>query len=209
MSTVDDTQLLADAVGLSEVQLNVVDSLLDCMRRWGLAKTNMDDVARTAGISRATLYRHFPGGKQEILDLAARAEARHLAQQLTDQIRQVTSLEECLVTTVHSASCLLAELEVLAFMRDAEPVALQQVLSFEHLDGIFAAFAPILQPELERVLSTDAASEVTIWLARIVVSYLQVPSPTLDLRNRDDVATLVAAVVLPGIDDADVVITVP
>jgi AcrR family transcriptional regulator len=33
-----------------------------------MAKTTMDDVAQEAGVSRATLYRAFPGGRDEVLD---------------------------------------------------------------------------------------------------------------------------------------------
>ena len=34
-------------------------ALLTCIARYGLAKTTLDDVAREAGCSRATLYRYF------------------------------------------------------------------------------------------------------------------------------------------------------
>ena len=38
----------------------VVAALFDCIARWGMTKTNVEDVARAAGMSRATLYRLFP-----------------------------------------------------------------------------------------------------------------------------------------------------
>lgn len=194
-----------DHIGqLSEQQQRIADALLECMRRWGLAKTNMDDVAKEAKISRATLYRLFPGGKQEILDAAAQAAARSIAEQLSDELGGVHSLEECLVRAVHSASCLLADSEVVTFLRSREPAVLKQVLGFEHLDGIFAAYSPLLRPQLERFLAPDTATEVTVWLARIVVSYLKVPSTSLDLSNIDDVRTLIASFVLPGLDDRTV-----
>ena len=34
--------------------------------RWGLAKTTVEDAAREAGVSRATVYRYFPGGRDEL-----------------------------------------------------------------------------------------------------------------------------------------------
>ena len=44
----------------------IVDATLRCVGRWGLAKTTLDDVAREAGCSRATVYRLFPGGKDSL-----------------------------------------------------------------------------------------------------------------------------------------------
>lgn len=44
-------------------EARVVDALFDCVARWGMAKTTVEDVARSAGISRATVYRLFPGAR--------------------------------------------------------------------------------------------------------------------------------------------------
>ena len=46
-----------------------------CVARRGLRKTTLDDVATTAGCSRATIYRAFPGGKDVLMAAAARREA--------------------------------------------------------------------------------------------------------------------------------------
>lgn len=195
-----------DAVaGLSDSQRAITDALLDCMRRWGLAKTTMDDVARTAGVSRATVYRLFPGGKSAILDAAARAEARALAEHLRRELDGVEDLTDCLVLGVHTASCVLADNEAVSFLRHSETVAFEQVLSFEHLEGLFEAFVPLFGPSLERFLTPSTARAVTTWLARIVVSYLSTPSSTVDLRDLDQVRALVHGFVLPGISPDDLV----
>ncbi|MGH9304253.1 MAG: TetR/AcrR family transcriptional regulator [Acidimicrobiales bacterium] len=38
-----------------------------CISRVGVAATSLDDAARAAGVSRATLYRYFPGGREELM----------------------------------------------------------------------------------------------------------------------------------------------
>ena len=38
-----------------------------CLGRYGIAKTTVDDAAREAGVARATVYRHFPDGKEQLI----------------------------------------------------------------------------------------------------------------------------------------------
>ncbi len=40
---------------------------LACVERWGLGKTSLEDVAREAGLSRATVYRTFPGDRDQVV----------------------------------------------------------------------------------------------------------------------------------------------
>ncbi len=50
----------------------VLDAARRCVDRWGLSKLTIDDVAAEAGVSRATLYRLFPGGKDVMFDALRR-----------------------------------------------------------------------------------------------------------------------------------------
>ncbi|MGH9301919.1 MAG: TetR/AcrR family transcriptional regulator, partial [Acidimicrobiales bacterium] len=53
--------------GGPSLEERIMDSALECGSRWGVAKTSLDDVARQAGCSRATIYRLFPGGKASLV----------------------------------------------------------------------------------------------------------------------------------------------
>ena len=55
-------------------RIRVVDAALRCIARQGTAKTTLDDVARDAGCTRATVYRVFPGGKDAVLDAVVDTE---------------------------------------------------------------------------------------------------------------------------------------
>ena len=48
----------------------VLDAAKRCCERWGMAKVTVDDIAAEAGISRATLYRLFPGAKEVLYAMA-------------------------------------------------------------------------------------------------------------------------------------------
>ena len=50
----------------TDIELRVLDAVRECCERWGVEKTTIDDIAKVSGVSRATLYRLFPGGKQTL-----------------------------------------------------------------------------------------------------------------------------------------------
>ena len=51
-----------------ELDERVLDAAKACCERWGIAKVTIDDIAADSGVSRATLYRLFPGGKDVLFD---------------------------------------------------------------------------------------------------------------------------------------------
>src|ERR1700686_3446173 len=85
----------------------IVDATLRCIGRWGLAKTTVDDVAREAGLGRATLYRLFPGGREALLDAVVASETARLWARLSACASAAPSLEEVLVGCIVEAGSVL------------------------------------------------------------------------------------------------------
>ncbi|MGA0271050.1 MAG: helix-turn-helix domain-containing protein, partial [Ilumatobacteraceae bacterium] len=46
------------------VEDRVLDAVLECSQRWGYERMTIDDVVERSGVSRATIYRLFPGGRE-------------------------------------------------------------------------------------------------------------------------------------------------
>jgi AcrR family transcriptional regulator len=69
---VSDRGAAGDAPELVERVLAAADG---CFQRFGIAKTTMEDVARAASISRATLYRYF-ADRESLLTESVRRRAR-------------------------------------------------------------------------------------------------------------------------------------
>jgi AcrR family transcriptional regulator len=51
----------------AESRGRVLAGAYECVARFGMAKTTVDDVAKASGVSRATIYRLFPGGRDQLL----------------------------------------------------------------------------------------------------------------------------------------------
>ena len=66
---------------MEAVRRGFLDAAMRCFERLGAERATMVDVAREAGVTRQTLYNHFPGGKDTlvgelIVDEARRVNAR-------------------------------------------------------------------------------------------------------------------------------------
>jgi AcrR family transcriptional regulator len=190
--------IVVPAPGSNEAR--VVDAVLACMARWGIQKTTIDDVAREAGLSRATVYRLFPGGKPEIIRTAALVDTARLAAGLVDELSGAADLEDALVRGVHLTATWLAADEALAFLRTHEPEAVEAYLAFDRLDGLFQAAGALVGPVLAPHLPDPArATTAAVWAARLVVSYFLTPADGVDLTCEIDVRRLVRNHLLPGL----------
>src|SRR2546426_4837655 len=101
-------------LGLQEERL--IDAALRCVARWGVAKTTLDDVAREASCSRATIYRLFPGGKDSLLEAVVYAELSRFFTELGRRLDEAADdLEEMVVSGITYAATSLAEHHALQF----------------------------------------------------------------------------------------------
>jgi AcrR family transcriptional regulator len=131
----------------------IVAAALRCIARWGLAKTTLEDVAREAGCSRATLYRTFPGGKDTIFDAVADHELRRLESAVAEAVGRTDHLEDTLVAAIVTLARHLDGHAVFQFLLAHEPGLVLPHLAFDELDVLLArvrAFGgPLLAPYLE------------------------------------------------------------
>lgn len=178
----------------------LAQALLRCMGRWGLAKTTIEDIAREAGMSRATAYRLYPGGKTAILDAALAAEICRLVEVVGIEAAATTDLEECLVRVLHTSATFLAAHDALSFVQEHEPVVFEQYLGWERLEALFSGSAELLAPVLAPYLDPVDARRTGVWLARLVVSHLQTPSASIDLTDPAGARRLVHELVMPGLE---------
>ncbi|HEX9969528.1 MAG TPA: TetR/AcrR family transcriptional regulator [Acidimicrobiales bacterium] len=178
----------------------IADAALRCISRWGVSKTTLDDVAREAGVSRATVYRVFPGGKDGLLDVLARREARRYFTAVADAMAAADSLEDTLVAGMAAAGRGILSHDALQYLMAHEPEVVLPRLAFGKLDEVLAISAAVAAPHLERWLGADDARRAAEWVARLVLSYACTPGDSeLDIADPASVRRLVRTFVLPGL----------
>jgi AcrR family transcriptional regulator len=82
--------------GSDAAQAHFIDAAEACFERYGVVKTTMEDVAKTAGVSRPTVYRHFADRDSLILAVVMR-RARALISKAQAFIRRHERFEDQLV----------------------------------------------------------------------------------------------------------------
>ena len=183
----------------TDVRGAVHEAALACISRYGVAKTNLDDVAAEAGLSRASAYRACPGGKQALIESVFATEAAGVLQSINDAVAQADDLAHGLAAGIAAASRRLASIEALRFVLRYEPELVLPHLSFAGLDRFLAAASTALAPALARWLDPSQASETAELCARLFVSHWGNPDPRVRLSDPDHTLRLVEDFVLPTV----------
>lgn len=177
----------------------ILEATYACVARWGLSKTTVEDAARQAGLSRATVYRYFPGGREELLSAVVSWQYLLFFTRLYDEVHAAASLEEVLERGLVFARRSLLEHEVLQKVLLTEPEILLPQLTVEanRTMGLISAF---LLPYLQRHPLADGVDvhEAADFLARMILTYIGSPGHW-DLADAAQVADLVRTELLAGI----------
>ena len=178
----------------------LADGALRCIARWGLSKTTLEDVAREAGVSRATVYRAFPGGGKDALFAAlADRELRRLTSAVGAVIEGADDVEDAVVAAITTAAGHLDAHAAFQFLLAHEPGLVLPHLAFHRLDALLARVRVVGAPMLARFLPASDAAELAEWIARFVISHLCSPAAGVQLTDDTSVRRLVRAFVLPGL----------
>ncbi len=179
---------------------DLIEAALTCIARSGVAKTTLDDVARQAGCSRATVYRSFPGGKDALVARVVADETDRLFDAVGRSVEAAGDLEDAVVAALTTTARWLADHRAFQYVLANQPGVVLPHLAFSQLDALLAVVADRLGPFFARFLgSIDEAERLVEWVARIVVSHTCSPSTGVHLADDVSVRRLVRAFVLPGL----------
>jgi AcrR family transcriptional regulator len=183
----------------TSTRVRIVDGALRCLARQGVAKSTVDDIARQAGLSRATVYRTFPRGKDDILAAVVETETARLFSSLAVVMGEAADLEDVLVAGMVESARWLSAHDALAYLLAHEPGVVLPHLTFTELDRVLLVAGDLAAPFFARWLEPEQASRAAEWAVRIVLAYTSDRNPGADLTDPDETRALVRAFVLPGI----------
>jgi len=190
------TELPADLA--RDLSARILEAALRCVARWGMAKTTVDDIAREAGCSRATIYRAFPGGKQSVIHATGERELRRFLDDLSAEVAAVDSLREMLTVALVAGVTAIRTHEALQYLIEHEPGPVLALVSFDRLEPLLTLGTEFGAPELERFLAPEAAREAAEWVVRTIIGH-GLEADCHDLTDPVVADRFVATFMLPGL----------
>ena len=136
-----------------DARTRILEAAYACVARWGMAKTSVEDAAREAGVSRATVYRHFPGGTDELLAGVVDFEVRRFFSRLAEAVQGSRNLLEVTEASLAFAHRSLEEHVVLHQVLRSEPQLLVPRIT-ESTNRLH----PVVRQFLEPYVAAEAAS---------------------------------------------------
>ena len=175
--------VLSNQASFTEVETRVLDATKLAIEKWGVSRFTVADVCDLSNVSRATVYRMFPGGKEVLLEALHVRSLDEFFSTLLDRADGAKSLEDLLMRCIVSATTELRNDQHLAMMLATEPGTTLMQFTIDGLSRIVRVAASYLAPLVAAFLPKREADALVEVLARLVISYFLTPSEHFDFTN--------------------------
>lgn len=178
----------------------ILNAAKSCYLRLGVEKTTAADIAKEAGVSRATLYRRFPSHNDIFLAVLAR-DSWEMVDACAVRLEGITDPAEHMVEGILYVldEIVRRPLHAHLFTSAGEAWVLEQVLSTDDMRDLSSQMI-MAMPGMPRALDPDVAQRVAYlaeWVLRIIISYAAAPSQ--QARNRDEMRQLLRVTLEPTV----------
>jgi AcrR family transcriptional regulator len=189
-----------------ETAARILDAVLACWARFGVAKSTLDDIAREAGCSRATVYRGF-ANRTLLVTAAVGREIDRLTAEVVRAGEGAEDLEDAVVAMMTTAARVVDGHEVFQRTLELEPEVVLPALSFEGGSLVLAEAARRFAPVFARFVPPDRAARAAEWCTRVLLAYLHPDRGAIAMTDERSVRALVRAHVIPAIAPRPIVTT--
>jgi AcrR family transcriptional regulator len=177
----------------SEVAVDrILDAAEELYTQRDQASIGMNEIARAAGCSRATLYRYFDS-REALRTAYVHRETRRLGRAIKERIDGIDDAGERLVASITAALRMVRESPALSswFAVTRPPIGGEVAGRSDVITALAAAFVNSLGPEDRAVVERRAR-----WVVRVVTSLLMYPGRD-DADERAMIKEFVVPIVTP------------
>ncbi|MBK5287523.1 MAG: TetR/AcrR family transcriptional regulator [Acidimicrobiia bacterium] len=182
----------------ADIDARILDGAMVCLSRHGVVKTTLDDIAREAGCSRATVYRYFPN-RAAVVEATVRRDIDWVTDLVTASAEHATTLEDAVTAMFVTAAKAIVTHTALQRALDLEPEVVLPGLSFEGGDRMFAEIGGRFAPVFARFVPAERAPRAAEWSARVLLAYLHPDRAPFAMTDDDAARALVRRHVIPAL----------
>jgi AcrR family transcriptional regulator len=178
----------------------ILDAALDAYEEFGLRRTTMDDVAKKAGIGRATLYRRFPQ-KGDLVTAVGLREVRRFIAAADIEISKATNAEDRMVEGFVAVVRGLREHRLLNRLLSSEPEAVLPGLT-SHGGAVIALARGYLKQKIEEDQRAGLVGDfdpepLAEMLARLIHSMVLTPDGRIPTENEREMRAFARTYLVP------------
>jgi len=161
---------------------------------------SMESVARSAEVSRATLYRAFPGGRWQLVGATVEIETARILSAVAAGLNDARSLDDAVVGALTTIWHHAATHPSLNRLLDVRPDLIHDQMRFAKAQRNFEVFTAQMAPLLARWVGREASERVAEWTLRVMFSYWLDPAPSLDVTDPASIASFYNRHLAAGVD---------
>ena len=180
----------------------IVAAAAELISSQGLRGTSVDDIASAAGCGRATVYRYFPGGRAELLEVTMGEGVDRIFAVCAQVTDNAASLAEAVAGTINIAVLELSNDAVVQQLLVDEPDTIATLISPMRIEPLFERASEWGAEHFSRFLEPAIAGHVGEWCVRVVTDHLRSPAPIVDITDplvaRKLVDTFLIPTLIPG-----------
>ena len=181
----------------------ILAAAVRCAARNGVQRFSLEDVANEADLSRATIYRQFPGGRDQLVQEAATWEVARFWAKVAEGIEAEATLEDRLTVGIVTGAELIRQSPIMANLGEDEVAELSTALrpSEPLVHEVIRSYLRNLlerEDQAGRLRPGTDLSEAADYLTRMVLSVLSAPVGR-DLTDATAVRELVRTQFVGGI----------
>ena len=165
----------------------------------GLRATSVDDIASAAGCGRATVYRYFPGGRAELLEVTLGQGVDRIFALCTRVTDHANTLSAAVSATINIAVVEIASYAVVQQLLLDEPDTIATLISPVRIEPLVERASEWGTEHFARFVVPAIAAHIGGWCVRVVTDHLRSPDPIIDITDLAIATTLVDTFLLPSL----------
>ncbi len=190
--------ILEAAITLPKTQEQILDAAVDCVRRWGLDRVSLNDIANEARVARSTIYKYYKNC-DEVIQSSLLRSAYNFSEKLFAHVDTFKTPEERTIEGIIFSLKTLPDEPSFKLLSSSTLTHMVHDIALKTHDGEdlgITLFKTIILAE-DGQYSDDQLQELSEFTIRFMLSLLTMESPKE--RTEDEMRGFIARSIFPVI----------